>query len=133
MVQVQFGVSPKPSIKIQNLALLAEGRASTSLMRERIGCIAQRGKSLYEGVNAMITHPIQRKLNFDLNPFKHWLHAEISAMIHAKWQADRVVVVRLLADGSWGLCKPCEGCQRALQGVGEVWYSTGEGKGLARL
>lgn len=122
-----------PSTKVQSLALLAAGRAETSLMRERIGAVASRGKNIYEGVNALVTHPIQAKLNFDLNPFRKWLHAEISCMIHAKWQAEKLVVVRLLADGTWGFCKPCEGCQRALAGV-EVWYSTGKGHlALAKL
>lgn len=120
-------------VKVMNLAFLAEGTAQQGLMRERIGAIAQRGKSIFEGVNSLVTHPVQARLNYYLNPFKKFLHAEISAMIHAKWEAERVVVVRLLHDGSWGMCKPCEGCQRALHGVSEVWYSTGIAKEIARL
>lgn len=98
---------------------------ATKIRGAKVGAVAIRGQQLYHGWNSYTTHPLQYK--YSRNPHCIYLHAEIAAMVRAKWQADTVVVVRVLADGSWGLAKPCEGCQRALVSIDSVWYSTGKG------
>ena len=58
------------------------------------------------------------------------IHAEVSAltqMIRRKASPEgcEIYVYRFMADGSYGLAKPCQECQRALleAGIKRVWYS----------
>ena len=58
------------------------------------------------------------------------IHAEVSAltqMIRRKASPEgcEIHVYRFMADGSYGLAKPCQACQRALleAGIKRVWYS----------
>jgi len=97
----------------------------------RVGACAVRGQATFTGWNSWTTHP--KQAHFARNPFSIYLHAEVAAMVRAKWEVDTLVVVRILADGSWGLAKPCKGCQRALTNVHNVWYSTGTGHDLRHL
>lgn len=99
---------------------------STKIKGASIGAVVQYGQNIYGGWNSRITHPIQAR--YARNPFSIYLHAEIAAMIRAKWKADRIVIVRILADGSWAMARPCSGCSRAIDKVPEVWYSDLEGR-----
>mgnify|MGYP003122310128 CR=1 FL=1 len=58
------------------------------------------------------------------------VHAEVAAlsqMIRRKANPEgaEIHVYRFLADGSYGLAKPCQECQKALleAGIKRVWYS----------
>lgn len=98
-------------------------------IRGRTGAIAVVGQQFFGGWNSYQTHPLQAK--FGKNKFAIHLHAEIAAMIRSKWKATALVVVRVMADGSYGLSKPCSGCMRGLENVPEIWYSSP--KGLIKL
>lgn len=98
----------------------------------RVGSACAFRNSSYRGFNSKVSHP--SALKFSKNPHAIYLHAEVAALIASKWRATQLVVIRLLADGSWGLAHPCTGCVRAIKSVGcECWYSTGVGKGLGKL
>lgn len=57
-------------------------------------------------------------------------HAEKSVLCGAPTDRDlTVIVVRLHADGSLAMSKPCKACSRymAMHGVRDVWWSDGDG------
>lgn len=98
-------------------------------IRGRTGALAVVGKQFFGGWNSYQTHPLMT--TYGKNEFAIHLHAEVAAMIKAKWKAQALIVVRVMADGSLGLARPCDGCRRALVNVPEIWFST-EG-GLCKL
>src|SRR5258708_34318179 len=85
----------------------------------RLGAVVLRGKERIIGWNSYRTHPSQAR--YGRNEFSIYLHAEIAAMVRAKWQADALIVVRIMADGTLGNSKPCSGWERALIILREVW------------
>jgi deoxycytidylate deaminase len=54
-----------------------------------------------------------------------YLHAEVAALLKARGDVYRMEIVRLQADGSSGIAKPCAGCQLAIEefGVKEIIYT----------
>lgn len=123
---------PKLDIMGVNAELYAKCAPKDFKTNYRIGAVTLTKKGLIGAYNSRKTHPIQKYLNFDINPHRIHLHAEIALMIKCKWKAKKIVVVRLTKTDKWAMAKPCLGCQRALKGV-EVWYSTGNGEELKKL
>lgn len=82
----------------------------------------KRGNVLSVGKNSYIkTHPLQKKHSLALgDDHKFFLHAEIHAITRCRdlTRAHRIVVTRVLADGSYGLAAPCKICQSALREAG---------------
>lgn len=73
----------------------------------------------FVGVNSRKTHPLQAK--FGKNDKAICKHAEVDAIVTAlRWidtddlRGSIIYVARAKADGSDGMAKPCEGCQKAL-------------------
>lgn len=54
-----------------------------------------------------------------------WQHHAESRLCRKLTPDSTVAVVRILANGSWAMARPCEGCQRCLKriGVKKVYYS----------
>ena len=102
---------------------------ATKIKGARIGAIAVRGQNVFPAWNSRTTHP--KQAHFARNPFCIHLHAEIAAMVRAKWDADALYVVRIGAAGEFRNAKPCEGCMRALTNVRKICYSTGIGQEIA--
>lgn len=72
------------------------------------------------------THPMQAKYaNIAGQPEKHFLHAEIGALVKAKAQVYTLVVARIDKNGKVKNAKPCPICQLAIKahGVNHVEYS----------
>lgn len=98
---------------------------SEPIRNYRHSAIAICGRERYWGCNSYHTHPLQAR--FGKNEFSIYLHAEIAAMVRAKWEADALIVIRLGANGEWRNSKPCTGCTKALKNVNEIWYSNSTG------
>lgn len=72
------------------------------------------------------THPEQAKYAaLAGTPYKCFLHAEMGALIKAKTQVDKLVVVRINRAGEPVNAKPCPICEMAIRahGVKSVEYS----------
>lgn len=65
------------------------------------------------------SHPLQAKYAKKVNmPCKIYLHAELAALIKAKAQVYRLVVVRVNRDGDLRPSKPCPVCKLAIETAG---------------
>jgi deoxycytidylate deaminase len=88
----------------------------------------KKGKIISIGYNSYSkTHPHQAKYAIKCGqPKKIWLHAEVAALIKAKESVDKIVVVRVLRDGSVANATPCPVCAMAIKaaGVRKIEYST---------
>ncbi len=84
------------------------------------------------GINSRKTHPLMAK--FGKNEKAICLHAEIDAIKNCMKRVPpqefenypaTLYIARAKADGSSGLAKPCEGCQRAIVafGIEEVYWT----------
>ena len=113
---------------------LALQTADSSLSRKKVGAILlNKGKVVSKGVNQDTkSHPLQARLA-DIVGLgdKIYLHAEVSALVKCRTDADTIVVARLGGHDHDELrnAKPCPICQLALQqaGITNIYYSTDEG------
>lgn len=65
------------------------------------------------------SHPLQKHFaELSGRPDAIYLHAEISALIAAKKDVYKMIVVRVDADGNPMLAKPCKICERAMKEYG---------------
>ena len=72
------------------------------------------------------SHPIQKQFAEKVGrPDAIYLHAEISALIAAKKEVYKMIVVRVDAEGNPVLAKPCKICERAMKdyGVAVIEYT----------
>lgn len=93
---------------------------------------SKKGKLLSVGHNSYIkTHPLQSYFaNKVGDPLRLFVHAELDALIKAKHDVYKMLVLRLRKDGSLALSKPCKICTLALRhyGVQYVEYTDNTGK-----
>jgi deoxycytidylate deaminase len=87
------------------------------------------------------SHPIQKhynayRLRYNIDNFRHALHAEISALIRAKkivrpemLSKMRVYVYRVMNDGRMGMSRPCCACLAMIKdlGIKHIYYTTEDG------
>lgn len=117
-----------------NIVYAAKSMALGSLHRFRVGAVVYKGNKIIGwGYNkADKTHPKS------FHPYKS-IHAEFDAVLEAVWKLGlkldsrlgpflddySIYVHRLKKDGSDGLAKPCQWCQKMLDQVGikEIYYS----------
>lgn len=108
--------------------------AESSKSKKKVGAVLlHKNKVITQGVNQDTkTHPLQAKLAEMVGlDEKIYLHAEISALVRCKGEADTIVVARL--GGHYGdelrNAKPCPICSLALKeaGIENVYYSTDDG------
>jgi len=82
----------------------------------------KRGRVLSIGKNSYIkTHPLQAHHAERVGlPEKVYLHAEIAAIVRCKnlKRAHKILVSRVLRDGSLGIAKPCPVCASAIEAAG---------------
>ena len=80
----------------------------------------KKGNLLAVGRNSYTkTHPLQAKYGrLSGKPGAIYLHAEVSALVRARGEVYRLVVVRYGADGKPLLAKPCKACQLAIRDFG---------------
>lgn len=80
----------------------------------------KRGRLLSIGRNSYIkSHSLQAKFARKAGrPEAIYVHAELAALMKAKQQVHKLVVVRYNKDGTPGNAKPCEICQLAIKEFG---------------
>lgn len=77
----------------------------------------KRGKLLAVGRNSYTrTHPMQARFGKKAGkPNAIYLHAELAALLKAREQVHKLVVLRLDRHGKPALAKPCPACQLAIK------------------
>lgn len=77
----------------------------------------KRGRLLSVGTNSYIrTHPLQAKYGMKAGkPAAVYLHAELHALLKAREQVHKLVIVRFHKNGQPALAKPCPACQLAIK------------------
>jgi tRNA(Arg) A34 adenosine deaminase TadA len=115
-----------------NFLELAIETAKTSPSRRKIGAVLlKKSKVVATAVNLeKKTHPWQAKLAKKVGLCeKIYLHAEVSALIKAKEDADTIVVARVNTQNKLRMAKPCPICAFALEqaGITNIYYTTNEG------
>ena len=87
----------------------------------------KRGKLLSVGRNSYTkTHPLQAQLGRRAGkPNAIYLHAELAALLKAREQVRKLVVLRYDKEGKPVLAKPCPACQLAIKSfkVKQVEYT----------
>lgn len=80
----------------------------------------KRGKLLAVGKNSYTrTHPLQAKFGKQSGrPNAIYLHAELAALLKAREQVYRLVVLRYDKEGHPANAKPCPACQLAIKAFG---------------
>jgi len=108
--------------------------AESSKSRKRVGALLiHKNKVITQAVNQDTkSHPLQAKLADMVGlSEKIYLHAEISALVKCRSEADTIVVARLGGHSGNELrnAKPCPICSLALEqaGIEHIYYTTDEG------
>ena len=108
--------------------------AESSESKKKVGAVLlNKGRPITHGVNKdRKTHPLQAKFAEMVGlEDKIYLHAEISALVKCKSDADTIVVARLGGHNhdELRLSKPCPICSLALKeaGIRHIYYSTNDG------
>lgn len=118
---------------IRHAALIASDVAPVS--RAKLAAIIVHKNNIVSiGTNSLKTHPLQKK--FCRHPNAIHLHAEIDAISKALKRIDaddlknsEIYIARVKYNKSmqeeYGLAKPCEGCQKALDffGIKKIFYT----------
>lgn len=109
------------------VALSSEGVGGRTHSNFKIGSILVLGASVVSAVNSYKTSP--RLVQFYKYPFFHAEAACIFKMGIDKCENGILYVARVKRDGSLGLARPCEECQKliALVKLKKVVYSTENG------
>ncbi len=115
-----------------NFLKLAIETAKSSPSRRRVGAVLlKKSKVVATAVNLEEkSHPLQAKLAQKVGlGEKIYLHAEISALIKCKEDADTIIVARVNTQDKLRMAKPCPICALALEqeGIKNVYYTTNEG------
>lgn len=114
---------------LQKLKEVAEDSEPVSKVR-LAAAIVYKNKIVSIGRNQYKTHPIM--LRFCKNPEAIFLHAEVDAINKATKILNKnelakatLVVLRIKKDGSYGMAKPCEGCQDCINhyNIKKVFYT----------
>ena len=103
--------------------------ARTSTGTKKVGAVlTKNGKFVSESPNfATKSHPQQSYYAKKVGqPRRIYLHAEQSALIRARSDADTIYVARLGAKGDLRLSKPCSVCMAAIKeltNIKTIWYT----------
>lgn len=106
--------------------------ALTSPSRKQVGAILLKKNTIIsEGTNLeKKSHPIQARWaqRAGLHE-KIYLHAEISALVKCRDDADTIIVARINSEGKLRNAKPCPICEMALKeaGIHNIHYTTDDG------
>jgi len=98
--------------------------------------VVHKNTIIGEGANLFKSHPIQKKYN-KFNPKmkeneNHFIHAEISAIIHAgttNLEGCFLYVYREDKKGKLAMCHPCPSCMALIKatGIKKIYYTTNDG------
>jgi deoxycytidylate deaminase len=115
-----------------NFLQLSVETAKSSPSRRRIGAVLlKKSKVVSTAVNLeRKSHPWQAELAKRVGLCeKIYLHAEVSALIKAKEDADTIIVARVDSKNRLRMAKPCPICALALEqeGIKNIYYTTNEG------
>lgn len=115
-----------------NFLQLAIETAKSSPSKKKVGAVLLRkNKVIATAVNLeKKTHPLQAKFAQRVGLVeKIYLHAEVSALIKAREDADTIVVARVNNQNKLRNSCPCKVCALALEeaGVKNIYYSTDDG------
>lgn len=110
-----------------------------SYFRYKLGCvIVYKNKVISVGWNTCKENPTQKKYNtyrgFDVDTAKNYAHAEINALISAKyldinWNKVSIFVYREYKNGNIAPARPCPACMKAITDIGiKNIYYTDRGK-----
>jgi tRNA(Arg) A34 adenosine deaminase TadA len=112
---------------------LEHARTVPPVAGARVAAMLLVGKVWHIGFNSLKTHPLMAK--FGKNDKAICLHAEVNSIARAlRWntperlEGSTMYIARAKADGSAGMAKPCEGCQRAIVtfGINSVHWTENE-------
>jgi len=112
---------------------LAIQQAESSNLGYRMGAVVRRGNTVVGAGCNRNDHPkLLRWRSPHLNEHTG-LHAEMAAVWGLRWhtlKGTTMYVVRIKADGSLAMAKPCLICQEMLAsaGIKKVYYSNADGK-----
>lgn len=125
----------KRDIKYFNLA--REASKLSDHKKIKIGAVIVHNKEILSvGYNHNKSHPAQKKLNklrFDesYERCKHHIHAEISAIVSAKYHDLKNARIYIYRENKTGpqMCRPCEACMFAIKqaGIKHIYYTTVDG------
>lgn len=117
----------KPSV-VNWLSAIARNHCSYG-KHNLVAAVVHKSTPISIGYNSYKkSHPVQ--LQVSGHPEKIYLHAEVDALIKAQKLVEPEVlskcdlyVIRIKKDGTYGTSKPCDNCQRYIQGkVKNVHY-----------
>lgn len=123
---------------LEMLQLAAEVAQNSQEHYKVAAIIVHRNKVVSVGINSRKTDPFQAKFNKHYNPLKIHKHAEIAAIKQSirhlgdgDYRRATIYVARIkridyTKNGwAWGLAKPCEGCQGAIDEfeIGRIVYT----------
>lgn len=76
------------------------------------------------------THPLAKRYNYRFSS----IHSELKAIVNLQYTPDIIskcslINIRILADGSLSMAKPCRRCKKLLQdfGITNIYYTNWEG------
>lgn len=128
--------SKKSIIKFLSKALKIS--RNSDFDRQKVGCVLVfKNKIVVFGYNSKKTYPIQKKYNLfrnfsrtDKTTNNGMIHAEMMCLqktkyLNLNWEEVSLYVARAKIDGTQGLAKPCEACQKAIKerGIETVYYT----------
>lgn len=95
---------------------IAYNEALKSNFKQRVGAVIyKKGLIISKGFNKIKSHPMQKK--YRRNDFSIYLHAEIDAITKCKTEdihGASICVIRVMANGGYGISFPCSGCMKAI-------------------
>jgi len=115
------------------MMLLASKEAQTNPTKFKFGCVAVDSSYRVIAVaqnNPIKSHPRQKYYAVRVGkPENIFLHAEIQALVRCRSDPYAIYVVRLLADGGFGVSRPCPICKEAMKvaGVKKCFYTDEKG------
>lgn len=122
-------ISKKLERKIYHVALNLKHLINAR--QKHFSFIVERNNIISVGWNnPKKTHPLGKRFKYRF----HCRHSELHAIQHFPYPVEmlsyyKIINLRLLADNSLGLSKPCFICQDLLEffGINEIYYSTEKG------
>lgn len=112
---------------------LATQQAKLSGLQYRMGAVLVRGNTVVGAACNQTDHPKLRRWRSRYLTEYTGLHAEMAVLWGQEWRSLRgmtLYVVRVRADGTLAMAKPCLLCQEIIQaaGIKKVYYTNRDGK-----
>jgi len=119
--------------EIMAIAMAAE-IAAKNPHKHRFGCVTTDAKNMVVATaenNPVKSHPLQARYADQVGLGKKiYLHSEIAALVKSRCNTPKhLYVVRMKADNTFGMARPCPVCMEAIKasGVEVIYYSGYDG------